>query len=186
MTSVQLLRQFEALLGISMDITKRDVSVSPESAMTSCSNQPINPTLTSPLRSVSPNAALKKPISIIDYQAPSAGQEDQDTVCSDSVEEGIQKEETGLENKDRTTESGESSEPHAHHPRLSLFSGMELINRGKPVCLVEPVPVEPDTQKGAEAFKDVYMVKEKSSERTTGPSSSSSNDQVSAFSFLNL
>lgn len=154
-----------------MEVNKRDVTV------------PINPTLTSPLISVSPDAALKKPPSISDSQAPSAGQEDQENVSTDSVEHSIQKEQTGLENEDRSTNSCESSDPSVHHPRLSLFSGMELINRGKPVCLVEPVPVEPDTQTGAE---DIDVVREKSSERTAEPSSSSNSDQVSAFSFLNL
>lgn len=169
-----------------MDVTKRDITVVPESSTTSHSDQTLNPTLTSPLLSVSLDAAVEKPPSLRDSQAPSAGQEDQKDVCSDSVEKSMQKEQTVLENEDRPTDPCETSETSVNHPRLSLFSGMELINRGKPVCLVEPVFVEPDTQSRAEAFENLNMVMEKSSERTAEPLSSSSGEQVSAFSFLNL
>ncbi|XP_053496446.1 AP-4 complex accessory subunit Tepsin isoform X2 [Ictalurus furcatus] len=183
--ATKLLRQFEALLGTSMEVTKGDVTTVPESSTTSRSDQPQNPTLTSPLLSAPLDAAVKKPPSISDIQAPSAEQ-DQEEVCTDSVEESKQKEPTVLENKARTTDPCESSELSVNHPRLSLFSGMELINRGKPVCLVEPVLVEPEPQTGAETFESIDMVMEKSSERTAEPSSSSSCEQVSAFSFLNL
>lgn len=158
------------------------MGTSSESSTTSCSDQPSNPTLTSPLLSAPLDASVKKPSSISDSQAPSAGQDDQEDVCTDSVEESIQKE----ENDDRTTDPCESSKLSVNHPRLSLFSGMELINRGKPVCLVEPVLVEPDTQTRAEAFNNIDMVMEKSSATTAEPSSSSSTEQASAFSFLNL
>lgn len=121
-----------------------------------------------------------------DSQAPSAGQEDQEDVSTDSMEKSIQKDKTALENEDRPTDSCQSSESSVNHPRLSLFSGMELINRGKPVCLVEPVLVETDTQTREEALDDINKGIEKSSERTAEPSSSSSGEQVSAFSFLNL
>ncbi|MCJ8738616.1 hypothetical protein PDJAM_G00037890 [Pangasius djambal] len=184
--ATKLLRQFEALLGTSLEVSKHDATVCPESSASSHSDQPLNPTLTSPLLSAPLDVAVKKPPSISELQAPSAGQEDQEDVCTDSVEKSIQKEQTGFENEDRTTGPCESSDPSVNHTRLSLFSGMELINRGKPVCLVEPVPVEPDTQTGAEAFGNINMVMEKSSERTAEPSSSSSGEQVSAFSFLNL
>ncbi|KAF4085009.1 hypothetical protein AMELA_G00112450 [Ameiurus melas] len=184
--ATKLLRQFEALLGTSMDVTKRDVTMVPESSTTSRSDQPQNPTLTSPLLSAPLDVAVKKASSISDIQAPSAGQENQEIVCTDSVEESKQKEQDVLENKDRTTDPCESSEPSVNHPRLSLFSGMELINRGKPVCLVEPVFVQPEHQTGVETFESMDMVMEKSSERTAEPSSSSSCEQVSAFSFLNL
>lgn len=171
----QLLRQFEALLGNSL-----------ESSTTSRSDQPSNPTLTSPLVSAPPDASVKKPSSRSDSQAPSAGQEDQEEFCTDSVEESQQKEQSVLGNDNRTTDFYESSKPSVNHPRLSLFSGMELINRGKPVCLVEPVLVEPDTQTSAEAFNNIDMVVEKNSETTAEPSSSSSSEHTSAFSFLNL
>lgn len=69
-------------------------------------------------------------------------------------------------------------------PRLSLFSGMELVNRSKPVCLVEPVLVESDAQTSVEATTGIDCVIEKSCERTAG--SPTSSEQVSAFSFLNL
>lgn len=184
--ATKLLRQFEALLGTSMEVTKGDIATVPESSTTSRSDQPQNPTLTNPLLSAPLDAAVKKPPSISDIQAPSAEQEDQDEVCTDSVEGSKQKEPTVLENKARTTDPCESSELSVNHPRLSLFSGMELINRGKPVCLVEPVLVEPEPQTGAETFESIDMVMEKSSERTAEPSSSSSCEPVSAFSFLNL
>ncbi|XP_060795993.1 AP-4 complex accessory subunit Tepsin isoform X2 [Neoarius graeffei] len=172
--ATKLLRQFEALLGNSL-----------ESSTTSRSDQPSNPTLTSPLVSAPPDASVKKP-SRNDSQAPSAGQEDQEEFCTDSVEESQQKEQSVLGNDNRTTDFYESSKPSVNHPRLSLFSGMELINRGKPVCLVEPVLVEPDTQTSAEAFNNIDMVVEKNSETTAEPSSSSSSEHTSAFSFLNL
>lgn len=158
-----------------MEVTKRSDQPS----------NPLNPTLTSPLLST-PDAAVKKLPSMSDSQAPSAGQEDQEDVSTDSMEKSIQKDKTALENEDRPTDSCQSSESSVNHPRLSLFSGMELINRGKPVCLVEPVLVETDTQTREEALDDINKGLEKSSERTAEPSSSSSGEQVSAFSFLNL
>ncbi|KAG7325020.1 hypothetical protein KOW79_011336 [Hemibagrus wyckioides] len=173
--ATKLLRQFEALLGPSLEVTKRSDQPS----------NPLNPTLTSPLLSITPDAAVKKLPSMSDSQAPSAGQEDQD-VSTDSMEKSIQKGQTALENEDGTTDSCQSSESSVNHPRLSLFSGMELINRGKPVCLVEPVLVETDTQTREKALDDINKGIEKSSERTAEPSSSSSGEQVSAFSFLNL
>lgn len=177
--SVQLLRQFEALLGTSLETTTRDVTVGPESSVASHSGQHLNQTLTSPLLSAPLEAAGKKSSSI--SKDPTAGQEDQENVCTVSVEESIQKEQTGFGNQDRSTDSCESSQQLV--PRLSLFSGMELINRGKPVCLVEPVLVVPETQAEAEVV-DTFV--EKSSEISSEPSSSSSGEQVSPFSFLNL
>lgn len=170
-----------------MEVTKRDVTVGLESSTASHTDQPINPNLASPLLSVSLNApAVNEPPSISDSQTPSVGREAWEDTCTDSVEKSVQKEQAGLENKVLTTARCESSEPSVNCPRLSLFSGMELINRGKPVCLVEPVPVEPDTQNRAEAFENIDLVMEKSSERTAELSSSSCGEQVSAFSFLNL
>lgn len=80
----------------------------------------------------------------------------------------------------RNTETSKISEP----PRLSLFSGMELVNRSKPVCLVEPVPVESDAQISVEATTGTDCAIEKSCEKTAG--SHTSSEQVSVFSFLNL
>lgn len=79
------------------------------------------------------------------------------------------------EGEHRNTDTSKSSDPS----RLSLFSGMELVNRSKPVCLVEPVPV--DAQPCGEATTDTDCALEK---RTAG--SSTSAEQLSAFSFLNL
>lgn len=158
----------------------------PESSATSHSDQLLNPTLTSPLLSESLDAAVKKPPSASDLEAPSVGHEHQEDVCTDSVERSIQKEQIILENEVRTTDPCESPEPFVNHPRLSLFSGMELINRGKLVCLVEPVLVDPNNQSGVEAFENISRVMEKSSERTAEPPTSPSGKQVSAFSFLNL
>lgn len=84
------------------------------------------------------------------------------------------------EGGNRNTNTSKISEPL----RLSLFSGMELVNRSKPVCLVEPVPVESDAQTSVEATTGIDCASEKSCERTAG--SPTSSEQVSAFSFLNL
>ncbi|KAI5623348.1 AP-4 complex accessory subunit tepsin, partial [Silurus asotus] len=185
--ATKLLRQFEALLGTSLsEITKHDVPVCPESSTSSRSDVSLNPTLISPLLSAQADAAVNKPLFISDSQAPSAGQEDQEHDHADSVERSTQNKQSVLENEDRTTDLCKSSEPFVNPPRLSLFSGMELINRGKPVCLVEPVLVESDTQTRPETFDSINMDMEKSSEKNTEPSSSFSGDQVSAFSFLNL
>ncbi|XP_030631082.1 AP-4 complex accessory subunit Tepsin [Chanos chanos] len=71
----------------------------------------------------------------------------------------------------------------SHHPTLSLFSGMELVNRGKPVCLVEPVLVEPEGQTDAQ----MPTAPEKSVEMASVlPSSPRDSRPPSAFSFLNL
>ncbi|XP_051523008.1 AP-4 complex accessory subunit Tepsin isoform X2 [Myxocyprinus asiaticus] len=92
------------------------------------------------------------------------------------------------EEENRPTDSSRVPEP----PRLTLFSGMELVNRSKPVCLVEPVLVESNGQTGVVATTDTDCVTEKSFERTAGsPTSTASepehcSEQVSAFSFLNL
>ncbi|GAA6104670.1 AP-4 complex accessory subunit tepsin isoform X3 [Tachysurus ichikawai] len=182
--ATKLLRQFEALLGSSLEVTKRDVTMCSESSTTPHSDQPLNPSFTSPFLSTPLNVAIKKRSSISDSQALSAGQEDQEGISTDS--ESIQKERIVLEREDGTTDSCQSSESTVNHPRLSLFSGMELINRGKPVCLVEPVLVETDTQTREEAYDDITKVRKKSSERTAEPSSPSSATQMSAFSFLNL
>ncbi|KAK3529593.1 hypothetical protein QTP70_032012 [Hemibagrus guttatus] len=174
--ATKLLRQFEALLGPSLEVTKHSDQPS----------NPLNPTLTSPLLSTTLDAAVKKLPTMSDSQADSAGQEDQEEVSTDSMKKSIQKDQVAVENEDRTTDPCQSSESSVNHTRLSLFSGMELINRGKPVCLVEPVLVETDTQTREETLVDINMGMEKSSERTAEPSSSSSDEQVSAFSFLNL
>ncbi|TSK14787.1 AP-4 complex accessory subunit Tepsin [Bagarius yarrelli] len=175
--ATKLLRQFEALLGPSVDVTKCDVTACPESSVT----QPLK-LLSTPL-----HAAVKKCPSISDSQAPSAARKHQEDACTDSVEESMQKVQTILENEDIPIDTCQSSEPSINHPRLSLFSGMELINRGKPVCLVEPVPVEPITQTGAETIENIDVDMEKNSERVVKlASSSSSSEEVSAFSFLNL
>ncbi|XP_060713253.1 AP-4 complex accessory subunit tepsin [Tachysurus vachellii] len=182
--ATKLLRQFEALLGSSLEVTKHDVTVCSESSTTPHSDQPLNPSFTSPFLSTPLNAAVKKLSSVSDSQALSAGQEDQEGISTDS--ESIQKERIVLEREDGTTDSCQSSESSVNLPRLSLFSGMELINRGKPVCLVEPVLVETDTQTREEAYDNITTGLEKSSERTAEPSSPSSGAQMSAFSFLNL
>lgn len=171
-------------MGSSLEVTKRDVTMCSESSTTPHSDQPLNPSFTSPFLSTPLNVAIKKRSSISDSQALSAGQEDQEGISTDS--ESIQKERIVLEREDGTTDSCQSSESTVNHPRLSLFSGMELINRGKPVCLVEPVLVETDTQTREEAYDDITKVRKKSSERTAEPSSPSSATQMSAFSFLNL
>lgn len=65
--------------------------------------------------------------------------------------------------------------------RLSLFSGMELVNRLKPVCLVEPVPVETDVHTGA---TEKRFQRTKESPASSAPEQCK--EQTSAFSFLNL
>ncbi|XP_072523881.1 AP-4 complex accessory subunit Tepsin [Salminus brasiliensis] len=187
--STKLLRQFEALLGTPTTVTK----ICPEASSPSVSEQPLNPALVSPL--LPTPLDVEAPSSMSSTHCPQTSfvpgleQEQTNAVAEKSahgaqVEETVEEQQTVNEDEDRYTE------PPRHHPTLSLFSGMELVNRGKPVCLVEPVPVEPGVQTGAEGYTG--MVVEKSSERTAHSSLSTSSElqhsseQMSAFSFVNL
>uniref|UniRef100_A0A8B9KH79 TEPSIN adaptor related protein complex 4 accessory protein n=1 Tax=Astyanax mexicanus TaxID=7994 RepID=A0A8B9KH79_ASTMX len=186
--STKLLRQFEALLGSSTPLMKTGIAVCPESSSPSLSKQPLNPTIVSPLL-LPTTLDVEAPSSMSSTNFPHAlssehGLKQEHTVTAaavgESAENGVQVEDpqTVHEDEDKYTE------PARHHPTLSLFSGMELVNRGKPVCLVEPVLVEPDVQTGAEGYTGFAV--EKSSERTADSSLSTSGEQISAFSFVNL
>ncbi|KAK1794031.1 hypothetical protein P4O66_010943 [Electrophorus voltai] len=197
--ATKLLRQFEALLGGSTPEAKHDVSVCPESS--SLSERHLNPILTSPLLptpldTIAPsNTAAEPSPSIACLQDQSAGHdpewEEVDTeaggaACGARLQGKTEDQETSLRDRTRPADPCEAPEPPRFHLALTLFSGMELVNRGKPVCLVEPVPVEPDDQAGVEAFTENDLAIEKSSERNADHSLSTSSEQMSAFSFLNL
>lgn len=164
--ATKLLRQFEALLGCVIN-SKCDRAGRPTSASSSLSDQP--------------------PESIIIPFVPGQLGENTTSVIpstqhlqGNSTAPGSRMKREQEEREDRNTESSKISEP----PRLSLFSGMELVNRSKPVCLVEPVPVESDAQISVEATTGTDCAVKKSCERTAG--SHTSSEPVSAFSFLNL
>ncbi|KAL7856884.1 hypothetical protein SRHO_G00157830 [Serrasalmus rhombeus] len=195
--ATKLLRQFEALLGSPTPVTKSDVMICPESSSPSLSGQPLDSTLANPLLPTPLDAVAPSSISSINCpQALSTRlgleQEEADSVAEESahgaqLEEKAEDQQTIHQDRDRPRESCEAPEPLRHHTTLSLFSGMELVNRGKPVCLVEPVPVEQDSQTGAEGYTDLAVKKRK--EKSADSSSSElqhSNGQVSAFTFLNL
>ncbi|XP_062859065.1 AP-4 complex accessory subunit Tepsin [Trichomycterus rosablanca] len=195
--ATKLLRQFKALLGTAQSVTKHEFTEPPESSSPSCSGQPPHLPFTSPLlptpldSTASPCTTVKQLPSTNDSQPPSAGQVGHGKVQHDSaqetgLEEGVQEEHSVPGNADRTTDPCKVSETSTYHPTLSLFSGMDLINRGKPVCLVEPVPMEPDSQTEEKLFTYTGVNKEKHFERTTQTSASASNELSSAFSFLNL
>ncbi|XP_051530101.1 AP-4 complex accessory subunit Tepsin-like isoform X2 [Myxocyprinus asiaticus] len=160
-----LLRQFEALLGW-VTSPRCDRVGGPVSSRSSLSHQPTE----SLTNTILPGTLVETATSIIQSEKPPHIKREQ------------------AEEENRPTDSSRVPEP----PRLSLFSGMELVNRSKPVCLVEPVLVEPDGQTGVEATTDTDCLIEKSYKRTAGsPTSTASepkhcSEQVSAFSFLNL
>ncbi|XP_036428485.1 AP-4 complex accessory subunit Tepsin [Colossoma macropomum] len=195
--ATKLLRQFEALLGSPTPVTKSDIMVCPESSSPSLSGQPLDSTLASPLLPTPLDAVA--PSGISSTHCPQAlssrlglEQEKADSVAEESahgaqLEEKAENQQAIHEDRDRPREPCEAPEPLRHHPTLSLFSGMELVNRGKPVCLVEPVPVEQDSQTGAEGYTDLAV--KRRTEKSSDSSSSElqhSTGQVSAFSFLNL
>ncbi|XP_073684481.1 AP-4 complex accessory subunit Tepsin [Garra rufa] len=157
--ATKLLRQFEALLGCVTN-SKCDRAGRPTSASSSLSDQPSDPGQLgeNPSEETSSTQHLHGNVT-----------------ASASHMKKLQK-----GGKHRNMETSKISE----QPRLSLFSGMELVNRSKPVCLVEPVPVESDTQISVEATTGTDCAIKKSCERTA--SSHTSSEQVSAFSFLNL
>lgn len=174
-------------------VTKHEFTESPESPDFSCSGQALHIPFTSPLLPTLPDstgssgAHVKQPLSTNDSQSSStAREENRLEVRTDSVQEAGLKEEVrdedGVPDAVRTTDPCKVSESSAHHPTLSLFSGMDLINRGKPVCLVEPVLMEPEAEE--KLFWYAGVNKEKSIERT--PRTSANSELESAFSFLNL
>ncbi|XP_051968533.1 AP-4 complex accessory subunit Tepsin-like isoform X1 [Xyrauchen texanus] len=162
--ATKLLRQFEALLGW-VTSPRCDCAGGPASSRSSLSHQP-----TESLTTILPETLVETATSIIQSERPPHIKREQ------------------AEEENRPTDSSRVPEP----PRLSLFSGMELVNRSKPVCLVEPVLVEPDGHRGVEATTDTDCLIEKSYKRTAGSHTSTASEpehcseQVSAFSFLNL
>uniref|UniRef100_A0A9J8D404 TEPSIN adaptor related protein complex 4 accessory protein n=2 Tax=Cyprinus carpio TaxID=7962 RepID=A0A9J8D404_CYPCA len=169
--ATKLLRQFEALLG-SVTNSKCDRAGRPTSASSSLSDQPPE----SIIVPFVPGHLGENTTSVIPSEKTSSTQHLQGN--SSVPESHMKREQEELEY--RNTETSKISEP----PRLSLFSGMELVNRSKPVCLVEPVPVESDAQISVEATTGTDCAIEKSCEKTAG--SHTSSEQVSVFSFLNL
>ncbi|XP_048027020.1 AP-4 complex accessory subunit Tepsin [Megalobrama amblycephala] len=169
--ATKLLRQFEALLG-SVTNPRCDRAGRPTSAISSLSDQP-SETMTIPFV---PGQLGEIATSVIPSEETPSTQNPQGNSTAPGSHMKREQEEGGK----RNTDTSKIVEP----PRLSLFSGMELVNRSKPVCLVEPVPVESDAQISVEATTGTDCVIEKSCERTAG--SPTSSEQVSAFSFLNL
>ncbi|XP_043109950.1 AP-4 complex accessory subunit Tepsin isoform X2 [Puntigrus tetrazona] len=167
--ATKLLRQFEALLGCVTN-SKCDRSGRPTSASSSLSDQPP----ASIIVPFVPGQLREKAASVIPSEETSRTQHLQGNGTAP------------VSHMKREQEEGEyrSTEKISEPPRLSLFSGMELVNRSKPVCLVEPVPVESDAQISVEATSGTDCAIEKSCERTAG--SHTSSEQLSAFSFLNL
>uniref|UniRef100_A0A672LXY2 TEPSIN adaptor related protein complex 4 accessory protein n=1 Tax=Sinocyclocheilus grahami TaxID=75366 RepID=A0A672LXY2_SINGR len=168
--ATKLLRQFEALLGCVTN-SKCDRAGRPTSASSSLSDQPPE----SIIVPFVPGQLGENATSVIPSEETPSTQHLQG---NSTVPGSHMKREQ--EGEYRNTETSKISEP----PRLSLFSGMELVNRSKPVCLVEPVPVESDAQISVEATTGTDCAIEKSCERTAG--SHTSSEQVSVFSFLNL
>lgn len=166
--ATKLLRQFEALLGCVTN-SKCDRAGRPSSTSSSLSDQPLE-SITVPFvpGQLGENATPSE-------ETPSTQHLQGNSTVPVSH---MKREQEELEC--RNTEKSKLSEP----PRLSLFSGMELVNRSKPVCLVEPVLVESDAQMSVEATTGTDCAIEKSCERTAG--SHTSTEQVSVFSFLNL
>ncbi|XP_016122719.1 AP-4 complex accessory subunit tepsin isoform X1 [Sinocyclocheilus grahami] len=169
--ATKLLRQFEALLGCVTN-SKCDRAGCPTSASSSLSDQP-SESITVPFV---PGQLGDTLTSVI----PSEETPSTHHLQGNSTAPGSHMKRKQEDGEYRYTETSKISEP----PRLSLFSGMELVNRSKPVCLVEPVPVESGAQISVEATTGTDCAIEKSCERTAG--SLTSSEQVSAFSFLNL
>lgn len=169
--ATKLLRQFEALLGCVTN-PMCDRAGRPTFASSSLSDQP-SESMTIPFV---PGQLGGIATSVIPSEETPSTQYPQGNSAAPGSHMTREQEEGG----NRNTNTSKISEPL----RLSLFSGMELVNRSKPVCLVEPVPVESDAQTSVEATTGIDCASEKSCERTAG--SPTSSEQVSAFSFLNL
>ncbi|XP_056089720.1 AP-4 complex accessory subunit Tepsin [Rhinichthys klamathensis goyatoka] len=169
--ATKLLRQFEALLDCVTN-PRCDRAGRPTFASSSLSDQP-SESMTIPFV---PGQLGEIATSVIPSEETPSTQYPQGNSAAPGSHMTREQEEGG----NRNTNTSKISEPL----RLSLFSGMELVNRSKPVCLVEPVPVESDAQTSVEATPGIDCASEKSCERTAG--SPTSSEQVSAFSFLNL
>ncbi|KAG1955114.1 AP-4 complex accessory subunit Tepsin [Pimephales promelas] len=169
--ATKLLRQFEALLDCVTN-PRCDHPGRPTFASSSLSDQP-SESMTVPFV---PGQLGEITTSVIPSEETPSTQYPQRNSATPGSDMTREQE----EGRTRNTNTSKISEPL----RLSLFSGMELVNRSKPVCLVEPVPVESDAQTSVEATTGIDCASEKSCERTTG--SPTSSEQVSAFSFLNL
>ncbi|XP_051959349.1 AP-4 complex accessory subunit Tepsin [Xyrauchen texanus] len=162
--ATKLLRQFEALL-CCVTNPGCDRAEGPVSSRSVLSQQPTE-SLTNPI-------------------PPETFGETATSIILSEMSHHVKGEQAGEEN--RPTNISRVPEP----PRLTLFSGMQLVNRSKPVCLVEPVLVESNGQTSVEANIDTDCVIEKSFERTSGSPTSTAGEpehcsEVSAFSFLNL
>ncbi|KAK7134970.1 hypothetical protein R3I93_018165 [Phoxinus phoxinus] len=164
--ATKLLRQFEALLGCVTN-PRCDRAGRPTFASSSLSDQP-SESMTIPFV---PGRLGGIATSVIPSEETPSPQYPQGNSAAPGSHMTREQEEEGY----RNTNTSKISEPL----RLSLFSGMELVNRSKPVCLVEPVPVESDAQTSVEATSGIDCASEKNCERT-------SSEKVSAFSFLNL
>ncbi|XP_077056572.1 AP-4 complex accessory subunit Tepsin isoform X2 [Siphateles boraxobius] len=167
--ATKLLRQFEALLGCVTN-PRCDSAERPTFSSSSLSDQP-SESMTIPFV---PGRLGGIATSVIPSEETPSTQYPQGNSSAPGSHMTREQEEGGNRNASKISET----------LRLSLFSGMELVNRSKPVCLVEPVPVESDAQTSVEATTGIDCASEKSCERTAG--SPTSSEQVSAFSFLNL
>ncbi|KAI7796613.1 AP-4 complex accessory subunit Tepsin isoform X1 [Triplophysa rosa] len=167
--ATKLLRQFEALLGC-VTHPRCDSAGRSASSSSSLSEQP-SKSFTNPLLS---GQLGETATSVIPSEEPPSRDRPQANITAS--ESHIKREQEEERNSCKIQEPS----------RLSLFTGMELVNRSKPVCLVEPVPVET----GVEATTDTDCASEKSSDRTIESPASSRpkqcKEQTSAFTFLNL
>lgn len=213
-SSYQILRQFEALMGGSLHAPRQDTASSSHQAATtnqlptSTYSGPLLPTHSTGITNLNhyqPDTSLtgvaqppnhpSSPSSLALAQRDSSGE-----VTNDGVEEKLSPIQQQLEVQPvRTAEvklvaeeselnrgSSHPAEPHSEQPclsRLSLFSGMELVTKGRPLCGGE-------TSQTGNSLRENLAVHNISISDGAPPICSlvvaDSSQPVSAFSFLNF
>ncbi len=221
-SSHQILRQFEALMGGSPHAPRQDTASSSQQATTnplssSTHSDPLQPThpadnaslnkyqldvsptgVTQPPNPPSPPSSLALADKDSSGELMNDGEEErlspvQNELVHNHVEPVSTVEEESEPHTDRC--SSTPAEPQCEQPcmsRLSLFSGMELVTKGRPLCKRETSQIETDTTDDSlrenPAVHNSISIRKTSDDAPSVCNSAASDGSqpVSAFSFLNF
>lgn len=220
LSSYQILRQFEALMGGTLQTPKQDTANSSQHPTTnqfptSTYNDPLLPihsAYTNAKQNLyQPNILSKgitqpqnhtaSPSSQAFAQRDSSGELVKDSgegKLSHIQQEPVRTAEVKLAAEDPELLTDRSSAPpseteskQAHPSRLSLFSGMELVTKGRPLCeretsLTETGTVSDDLKENPAVNSSDSPVNSSCITKTSDSAASDSSQPVSAFSFLNF
>lgn len=182
--SLQILRQFEALMGGSAHPPRLEAT-STNNHHPAAANQ-LPSTYSDPLLAAENHNHHKpdvSPTGVAHSPTPPSPPSSVDVITEDEERPPPEDQE---EEAARTDDAAEESERHTEQPcvaRLSLFSGMELVTRGRPLCNRASSPTETDATEEDLAVCDRISLQASS---LCGPAASDRSQPVSAFSFLNF